>query len=300
MENKKGFYENKFIIEKRITFSTLVCNLFLAFGKLLGGIFGFSYALISDSINSFGDVITSLITLIGTKIGSKKPDSDHPYGHQRIQSISIVIFEMVVIFSGSLIIYEAINDLINLFSNGESQTPKTIALIFAAAAICVKFILFIFTRIFSKKYKSSILKAASYDHIFDTVGTFFSLIGIVFAIYLNINWIDSVMSLIIGVLIIFVAIKVLKENINTLVDKAWDEKHIEEMKTYINEKYSQIKSIDKLSTRVFAEQVYVDLEISIDKNMTIEKSHQIAELIEKDIEEKYLEVIHVNIHINPY
>ena len=299
MENKKGFYENKFNVEKRITFSTLICNLFLAIGKLLGGIFGFSYALISDSINSFGDIVTSFITLIGTKMGSKKPDIDHPYGHQRLQSISIVIFEMVVIFSGILIVYQAINDLVNYSSTGEGLIPKNIALIFAGIAISVKFVLFLFTNFYSRKYKSSVLKAASFDHLFDTVGTLFSLIGIIFAIYFSISWIDSAMSLIIGILIIIVAIKVLKENIDTLVDKAWDEKHIQEMKNYIIEKYSIIKSIDKLSTRVFAEQVYIDLEISLDKNMTIEESHKIAESIEIDIENRYLEVIHVNIHINP-
>ena len=107
------------------------------------------------------------------------------------------------------------------------------------------------------------------------------------------------MSLIIGTLIIIVAIKVLKENIDTLVDKAWDEKYVQEMRNYIIEKYSIIKSIDKLSTRVFAKQVYINLEISLDKNMTIEESHKIAESIEIDIENRYLEVIHVNIHINP-
>ena len=111
MENKKGFYENKFNVEKRITFSTLICNLFLAIGKLLGGIFGFSYALISDSINSFGDIVTSFITLIGTKMGSKKPDIDHPYGHQRLQSISIVIFEMVVIFNANLKFYKSLHKI---------------------------------------------------------------------------------------------------------------------------------------------------------------------------------------------
>lgn len=298
---KNQFYDRKFKIEGRITFSTFFCNILLAIGKLFGGIFGKSQALISDAINSFGDIVTSVITFVGTKLGGKKPDSDHQYGHQRIQSISIVIFEMIVIFSGLLIIYEGITGLINIVgSNGEGyEAPTLVALIISIVVICIKLTLFIICKIFQKQTKSNILKAASYDHLFDSIGTILSLIGIVFAIYLKIYWIDYVMSIVVAILLIYVAIKMMIENINALVDKAWDSDKISAIKKLIKKEYPQVISIDKLRSRVFAERVYIDLEIGLNANMSIKDGHDIAASIEKKIENTFFEVIHVNIHINP-
>lgn len=293
--DKEENYSKKYNVVKRITLSTLFCNFLLAFGKLFGGIFGFSKALISDSINSFGDIITSFITLLGAKISSKKPDKGHPYGHERVESIAILIFEMIVIFSGLIIGYNAIISIIN---HNEVELPDIISLIVAAICVGVKFILFIVAFTFYKKTKSAILKAQMLDHLLDSIGTFVSLIGIIIAINFGIWWLDSAISLLICCLIIFTAVKVMFENITCLIDQSWGEENEKAIIEVVN-KYPEVKKVDFIKTRKFGEKVYVDLEISMDSNMTLLDSHGIADKIEKEIEESCLEVIHVAIHVNP-
>lgn len=306
MDQKEQFYKNKFKTEKKITISTFFCNIILSFGKLLGGIFGNSSALISDSINSIGDIMTSIITFIGTKIGSKEADKTHEYGHQRIQSISIIIFEMIVVFSGVIIIYTSVLSLIEKITNHlngtldpKSGIPTLIALIIAVCVIFIKFTLFIVCSIYYKKTKSNLLKAARYDHLFDSIGTTLSLIGVCFAMFLGVFWIDDVMSIVIACFIIFVAIKMMLENINAVVDKSWGEENESKIRKYIIDNFKQVISIDMISTRIFAERVYVDLEVKLDGNMSIKDGHSIIEKIELGIENTFFEIIHVHIHINP-
>lgn len=296
MIEKNEIYKRKGKIVQNITLSTLLCNILLAFGKLFGGIFGFSKALISDSINSFGDIITSIISLVGAKISRKKPDEDHPYGHERLESIAIIIFEMIVIFSGLIIGYQAIMSLINLAEINDF--PDMIALIVSGIAIFIKLALFTVAFIFYKRTKSAILKAQMLDHLFDSIGTFLSLIAIIIAINFNVVWIDSAMSLVICCIVIYTGVKILLENINKLVDKSWDEEHINMIKEIVLG-HEHIKSIDSLKTRMFGERIYIDIELSMDRNMKICDSHDIIDHIEKEIENEFIEVIHVDIHVNP-
>lgn len=283
-------------IVSRTTFMTLFVNVLLAVGKLLGGIFGFSKALISDSINSFGDIITSSICLIGAKAGSKKPDKKHPYGHERIQSISIVIFEMIVIF---IALVMGTLSIISIVEHSTVEFPDLLSLIVASICIAAKLGLFINALILYKKTKSSILKAQMFDHLLDSIGTFISLIVIVIAMKLKIDWIDGAASIVIYALIIATAVKVLIENISNLIDESWSHDKEEEIKKIILS-HEQVKKIDLIRTRKFGDYVYVDVELSMPKEMSLLESHELADHLELEIENEYIEVIHVGIHVNPY
>ncbi|MEG2342419.1 MAG: cation diffusion facilitator family transporter [Bacilli bacterium] len=281
----------------RITFGTLITNLCLAIGKLLGGIFGLSSALISDSINSFGDVFTSIISLFGNKLASKPIDKDHQYGHEKIENIAIVIFEMIVIFSISIMGYNAIYSL----ATGEYLTtriPELIAIIVAGCCIFVKLVLFSITFISYKKNKSSMLQAASLDHILDSIGTSISLIGISIAYAFDIKWLDDAISIVITIMVIVGALKVLYKNVLLVTDECWDEEHTNAITRKV-EDIEKVIAIDSLKTRMFGDRVYVDIEVQMDKNLTLEESHKVAEIIEISVEELYYEIIHVNVHVNP-
>ena len=186
----------------KITFGTLCTNTVLAFSKLFGGIFGGSAALISDSINSFGDVVTSSLSLLGNKLASKSADKTHQYGHEKIANIAVVIFEMIVIFSIGLMGYNSIVSLATGAYN-DASLPEYLALGIAGGCIAVKLILFVISIIGYKKTNSSILQAASLDHIFDSIGTALSLIGISLAISFDIKWLYDAVSLLVVLFLLF-------------------------------------------------------------------------------------------------
>lgn len=293
---KNEFYEKKYKTVSKITFTTLFINVVLAFAKLLGGIFGFSKALISDSINSFGDIITSFITLLGGKLASKKPDKDHPFGHERVESIAILIFEMVVIVSAVFMGVEAVQTLIN--PGTEEISVDILSLIVAAACIGIKFGLFINAFIFYKKNGSSILKAQMLDHLLDSIGTTVSLVSIIIAKYLQVWWIDSAATLVIVVLICITAIKVMIEAISCLIDKSWTEDKLKDIENLIL-LYKDVKNIDFIKSRKFGDKIYLEVEVVMDKDLTLEYVHNVIEDIHIQIEQKFIEVIHVAIHVNP-
>lgn len=103
----------------------------------------------------------------------------------------------------------------------------------------------------------------------------------------------------IKVSIIKVAIEIFKEAIDMMLDRSCDEQLEQDLKNIIN-KHKDVKNIDMLKTRQFSTKVYVDIEISLDKNMSVYDSHKVAEIIHDEIEETHKEVKHCMIHVNPY
>lgn len=295
--NKEEIFKKNHKIVNKITISTLLINICLAFAKLLGGIFGFSKALISDSINSFGDIITSSITLVGSKISTKKPDKDHPFGHERIESVAILIFEMCVIGIAVFMAVDAIQFLLE--GNTTVNEIDYLSTIVASICIAIKIGLFVISFINYKKTKSSTLKAQMLDHLLDSIGTTVSLIAIITMKVLQIWWIDSVATLLIVILICFTAIKVIIETIGCLVDRSWTDEKITEIENLVIS-YSDIKKIDFIKSRKFGDRIYIEMEVSMNKDLTLDYVHNIIEKIHDEIEEKFIEVIHISIHVNPF
>ena len=119
---------------KTCTLIGLVTNAALAIFKLLAGIFGFSFAIIADAIDSFLDCLIAGAIYGGLRIGEKPPDENHPYGHGNVETIVAFLVALIILASGIFIGVSAIH----LITHKEFETPATIALIAAAISIVIK------------------------------------------------------------------------------------------------------------------------------------------------------------------
>src|SRR5699024_6236639 len=99
---------------------TIILNIVLAILKLIAGILGTSSAMIADGIHTLSDVLTTLVVILGLKMSSKEADADHPYGHEKYESVFAKLLSMVLILTGAYIGYEAITTLIE----GDLVAPK--------------------------------------------------------------------------------------------------------------------------------------------------------------------------------
>lgn len=286
-------------IIKQNTIFTMIVNIFLAAIKLASGILGSSLVLITDAINSIGDVLTNVIIYISSIFSKREIDSDHPYGHEKIDSIISIFVGIVIIYTAYEVGSQAVILLINMIK-GEAvvEVPKWFALAAALLTIVVKELLYRKTIRDSKKANSSALKAQALDHRSDTYASFGASIAIIAAM-LGFGFLDPIVSIIIAILILKLGIEVILAGVNQVVDKAASPEITEQIKKIIS-KYEEVRSIDDIKTRMFAMKVYVDLEIGLDYSLTLEESHAIAEQIHEDIENTISDVLHCMIHVNPY
>ena len=283
-------------VANRVSLVTIIGNVVLSVIKLLAGIIAHSSAMISDAVHSASDVFSTFVVIIGIKLASKKPDKEHPYGHERMECVAAIVLAMVLFITGLGIGLEAVKNIIH-GNYGDLQVPGVLALIAAIVSIVSKEAMYWYTRYYAKKIDSSALMADAWHHRSDAFSSIGALIGIG-ASRLGYPVMDSIASLVIFVFIVKAAFDIFKDAIDKMVDHSCDEE-IEKQIYECVMKNENVMGIDLLQTRVFGNKIYVDVEIQADASYTLQKAHDIAEAVHDDIEESFPKVKHIMVHVNP-
>ena len=288
--------ENFYKIGVKVSLVTIVANAILAIFKFITGIIGNSNAMISDSVHSFSDVLSTIIVIIGLKVSSKQADEEHPYGHDRMESIAAFILASMLFVTGILI---GIEGLKNIFVVGADNiaTPSFIALIAAVISIVVKELMYWYTIYYAKKINSESLKADAWHHRSDAFSSIGSLIGIAGSM-LGLTLLDSLASIVICGFIIKVAYDIFRDSLDKVVDRSCSEETIVKIEKEAS-KIDGVLNVDLIKTRMFGNKIYIDLEISAKKDMTLEQAHDIAHQVHDRIEDKFKDVKHCMVHVNP-
>ena len=283
-------------VAKRVSIVTIIVNIALSLGKLVCGIVANSSAMVSDAIQSASDVFSTVVVMIGIRLSSKEADREHPYGHERIECAAAIILAVILMFTGLGIGLEAAEKIV--FGNSaELKIPGPAALVAALASIAIKEAMYWYTRYYAKKLDSGALMADAWHHRSDAFSSVGALVGIGGAM-LGFPIMDPLASIVIFVFIAKAAYDIFADAINKMVDRACDE----ETEAKISECVLQngdVMGIDLLKTRVFANKIYVDLEISVDGSRTLEEAHSIAYDVHNDIESNFPNVKHIMVHVNP-
>ena len=286
------------IIKKNTTL-TIILNTALAIAKLVGGILGASAVLIADAVNSIGDIATNVVVFVSAKFSKKERDKDHPYGHDKFDSMISIFLGIALIFTAWQLGKDAVLRFIDIVFNDQViPVPKWYTWLIALITIFVKEFLFRVTKRDAKKARSQALLAQAWDHRSDTIVSFGAIIGIVGAIY-GIGFLDPLASFIIALFILRLGFKIIRTGISQVIDESADAEHIKHI-IEIVESNKNVRRIDEIKTRLFGLSFYVDLEISLDASLSLIESHEIAEAIHDQIEDEMSDVIHCMIHVNPF
>lgn len=277
----------------KVSIVTIIVNAVLAIFKLIAGIIGKSSAMISDSVHSFSDVFSTIIVIIGLIIARKKSDDDHPYGHERFENVAGIILAFCLLVTGVLIGVEGINNLMD----HNYVVPSKFVLGVAVISIAVKEWMYHYTIKAAKKINSDALKADAWHHRSDALSSVGSLIGIAGTI-MGLWYFDIAACIIIALLIIKVAVDIFKEAISKMIDKSCDDEIVDQIKNLVFET-DGVLGIDELKTRIFGNKIYIDLEITADRNLSFEKAHEIAHDVHDKIEDTISSVKHCMVHVNP-
>ena len=280
----------------KVSIVSIFSNAFLSLFKLLAGILDHSTAMISDAIHSASDVFSSIIVIIGIKISSKDSDRDYPYGHERFECVAAIVLSVILLISGIFIGYTAINKILNNDTE-KIMIPGIIALIAAIISIVGKEVMYWYTRYYAKKIDSSALMADAWHHRSDSLSSIGSLIGIIGAM-MGYPLFDTIASIIICGFIIKASYDIFKDAISKMVDHSCNEETEQEIKKCAEEQDGVIK-VDLIQTRVFGNKIYVDIEICADRKISLIDAHEIANRVHNAIEERFIKVKHVMVHVNP-
>jgi cation diffusion facilitator family transporter len=283
-------------VVNRVSMVSIVGNVVLSLLKLVAGIVANSNAMISDAIHSASDVFSTVVVVIGVKLASKDADKEHPYGHERLECVAAILLSMVLLITGLGIGKSALQNILS-GSYDELAVPGILALLAAVLSIVTKELMFWYTKINAKRIDSSALMADAWHHRSDAFSSVGALIGIVGA-RMGFPVMDSVASLVIFVFIAKAAYDIFMDAVDKMVDHSCDEETEQQIYDCIM-KNEEVLGIDLLHTRIFGNKIYVDIEIALDGSYTLNKAHEIAEMVHDDIEQNFPKVKHIMVHVNP-
>lgn len=277
---------------KKVGTVGIVANLFLLVMKFLGGIFFKSQALIADAVNSFGDVFSSAITLIGGKIAEKPEDDDHEFGHGKAEYVASFLIGIFMIIVGFDTLYSSI---ISIIQNKEFEVSYLLIAI-PMVTIIVKTILFIYAKHIGKKKHSLLISANADDHRNDVLISTGVLIGFIFGYY-GYYFVDGIIGSIISVIIVATGIKIAIKAYDILIDKCIDANISDELKEQIME-FDGVNHIDEVKSKPTGDKHILIVKISVDPNMTVLESHKIAGKIREKMRQNE-KIYDALVHINP-
>ncbi len=280
----------------KVSVITIIANAALALVKGIAAIVGNSSALLSDAAHSLSDVLSTFVVLIGVKVANKESDKDHQYGHERLESIAAILLSGVLMATGVGIGFVGMEKLFS--GNYENLVlPTNIALYAAIVSIFAKEAMYWYTYFAAKKINSDVLMADAWHHRSDALSSIGSFIGILGA-KMGYPVMDSLASVVIALLVMKAAYDIFVNAMDKLVDKALDEKTEKEIINLITS-FDEVLGIDLIKTRMFGNKIYVDVEIVVDRALSLVDAHEIAEKVHNSIEENFVLVKHCMVHVNP-
>ena len=283
-------------IAMRVSINTIIGNVVLSAFKLFAGIFANSAAMISDSVHSMSDVLSTIIVMIGVKLAGKTSDKEHPYGHERMECAAAIILAAILFATGIMIGWSGVEKVME-GNDGNLTIPGGLALAAAIVSIAAKEAMYWYTRAAAKKTGSGALMADAWHHRSDALSSIGSFVGILGA-RMGMPIFDPIASIVICLFIIKVAIYIFRDAIRKMTDTSCDDEFVAELRAVVLEQKDVI-DIDSMNTRLFGDRIYVDIEISADSKFTLIEAHDVAQRVHDAIERRFEKVKHCMVHVNP-
>lgn len=286
-ENRKE-YENMMFVSK----FAIAVNIVLALLKIISGNIFQSVSLLSDGLNSLSDLITNILVIVGLKVGNNPEDSEHPFGHGKIESVFSVIIGTFIIISAFEVIQE---NFLKLFEKNSGVLLNKWPIIITIMTIIIKIFQLIFMKQKTGKEKSALIETLLVDYKMDIVISSSVLVGLLLSLISPLF--DIIVGLIIAIYIIINGYRLISENALILLDSQ-DKELLEEIREDIL-KFPEIENAHDFRMTTSGKEVYIFVDVRMNRDKTIEEAHEIVNEITKTLKYKYKNVKRILIHVEP-
>jgi len=279
----------------KATYFSIVGNSCLAIVKGIAGVFGNSYALIADAIESTTDIFSSFLVLFGIKYSNRPADANHPYGHGRAEPLVTFLVVGFLITSATIIAYESISNI-----GTPHELPKPWTLIVLGAIIIWKEFSFRLVMKRSIQTNSSSLKADAWHHRSDAITSVAAFIGILIALILGKGYesADDWAALFASGFILYNSYLIFRPALGEIMDEHLYDDLVAEIRT-VSLNVDGIIETEKCFIRKSGMKYHVDLHAVVDASISVKEGHDLAHLLKDTLRGKIFELGHVFNHIEP-
>ncbi len=278
--------------KKNIALTSVLAAIFLTGFKLIIGLLTRSLGILSEALHSALDLVAAVVTYFAVRISDKPADYDHNFGHGKIENISALIETLLLVITCIWIIYEAVGRLVSGNTHIE-VTPWSYAVVIIS--IIIDFSRSRALHRVAKKYGSQALEADALHFKTDIWSSSVVLLGLIAA---NFNYVaaDSIAALMVALIVLSVSYRLGKRAFDALVDKAPD--GIIEQVAIIVSEIKEVLLFHDIRVREAGNTKFIELNIHVEKSLTVEQAHDIASNVENAIQQK-IQHSNVVVHFEP-
>ena len=256
----------------------IITNVFLAGFKAAVGIIANSIAVTLDAVNNLSDALSSVVTIIGAKLGGKQPNKKHPLGYGRIEYLSSMIVAAIVLYAGITSAVESVKKIVS----PETADYGTVSLIIISVAIVVKLILGQYVKRQGKKHNSGALVASGSDALFDAVLSASVLASAIVYLVWDIS-LEAYVGVIISAFIIKAGIEMMIDTVNDILGKRSDKEETDRIKSLICEEPEVRGAYDLILFNYGPEKNYASVHIELPDTMSVDDIDKLTRRIETKV-----------------
>ena len=266
---------------------SIISNVILAGFKAFVGLLSHSIAIISDAVNNLSDALSSIITIIGTKLAGKAPDREHPYGHGRIEYMTSLVVSAIVLYAGITALIESVKKIIH----PEDVDYSMVTLIILIAGIIVKFILGIYVKKKGKEVNSDSLVASGSDAFNDAILSISVLASAIIYLIFNIS-IEAYIGVLLSIFIIKAGFELIKESVDNMLGVRVESSLARSIKKEICKEDNVEGAYDLVLNDYGPDKYMGSIHIEVPDNLTVAEVDKLSRRITKNILKKYGVILH--------
>lgn len=281
-------------VTQRVTLVGAVANVVLSIGKVAAGFWGNSQSLIADGIHSLSDLLSDGLVYFAAGRASQAPDSDHPYGHGRFETLATLGLGVLLALVGAGIVWDAAS---RLFDPQRLLVPGVVALVGAGASILIKEWLYHYTKRAALRIRSDMLRANAWHHRSDAVSSVVVLVGVA-GTMAGLPYLDAIAAALVGLMILHIAWALAWPALRELTDAGLEVERVKKIHEVIIG-VSGVKAVHMLRTRSLGGQASVDVHVLVQPLISVSEGHMIGQTVIDRLEAQIDEVSDVTVHVDP-
>jgi len=273
-------------------------NLVLGAAKLAGGLVGGSRAMVSDAVNSLGDVFTSAVVLTAFRVAQKPADAEHPYGHTRAEAVAGSNVAVLVIVSALMVGWESLR---SFSTEPKADIPPWWTLAIAGGNVLVKEALYQYKIRLGRRLGSLALIANAWDHRSDALSALAVLVSLAMVRILGprFAFLDAVAALVVVGVILNSATRLLLSSAQELMDAQAEPEVVEAVRRAASE-MPEVRRVDKLWVRKSGLEYLVDIHVQVPADLSVHEGHKIGHQVKDRLLERFPNLRDVLVHLEPY
>ena len=285
----------RYAIIRRVTLVGAGVDLILALAKVGGGLAAQSQSLVADGVHSISDLVTDLLVLLAAKLARAKPDADHPYGHERIETAATVGLGVVLILIGAGIAFDS---LWRLFHPEEIQIPAWWAMAIAAVSVAFKEAVYHYTMRAARRFRSKLLEANAWHARSDAASSVVVIVGVGGSL-LGLGYLDALAAVAVSGMIGKMGYRLARQSVEELIDTGLEPDQVEAIRGALM-KVDGVRDLHMLRTRQMGPKSLVDVHILLDDSkLSVSEGHQISETARAELIGQFRDIEDVTVHIDP-